>query len=312
MTSLSEIARNPPKALKDLEKSLGVEEGTLMREMQEFADEIGDWTQHIPYTLAATYYDSPRVRESYQPHVDSCAYCQRLLESLHPTDIASVEFARSAIRTQPPVPGTPKRVVSYAAVAASVLATAAASLFVVPRLQSAGLLPAPGSGSVEVVSTASLSEDQGTTNRTPLAQELRQQPNRLSQLQASNEPSERFLAAKYYFAADKPELAYQQLGEGLHIAGLRAVDAEQITAVADLPSDRSAATDITTAAQQLPRLQANTNSTDPADLLKIAKAQAQLGLHREALASIERYVQSQNAVDRRTLADFSSVAAVVP
>jgi hypothetical protein len=82
--------------------------------------------------------------------------------------------------------------------------------------------------------------------------------------------------------------------------------------VADLPSDRSAATDITTAAQQLPRLQANTNSTDPADLLKIAKAQAQLGLHREALASIERYVQSQNAVDRRTLADFSSVAAVVP
>jgi hypothetical protein len=51
-----------------------------MREMQQFADGISDWAQHISYTLAVTYQDSPRTRECYQPHVDERDNCQQLLE----------------------------------------------------------------------------------------------------------------------------------------------------------------------------------------------------------------------------------------
>ena len=147
MASLNEIARSPHEALKDFERSLGVEEGTLMREMQQFADGIGDWTQYIPYTLAAIYYDSPHTRDFYQPHVDGCDYCQRLLESQQAMDIQAAAFAGDAARMRTPVPGLRRRgsLSVLAATAASVLITSAASLYVVPRLQSAGLLPSRAS-----------------------------------------------------------------------------------------------------------------------------------------------------------------------
>lgn len=305
MTSISEIARDPRKALKDLEKGLGVGEGTLMREMQALADEIGDWTQHIPYTLAAGYYDSPTSQERFRSHVDGCTYCQHLLESLHPTNLDTVAFVREATRAVPPEPSRhrPARSLSLA-IAASILVTALASLLVVPGLQSAGLLHNPAGDSYGSFSVMTLGHRGSTT---VLVEELRRRPTRLSQLETSNLPAERFLAAKYFFAADKPELAYQQIGEGLQLAGIHPVDARKITAVADLPSDDSAAADIAEAAQQLPRLQADAQPDDPADFLEIAKAQAKLGLHKEALASIHRYLQTQH-LDDKTLAEFSSVA----
>lgn len=71
---------------------VGVGEGTLVREMQQFADRISDWTQHIPSSLAATYYDSPPARDFYEPHLNGCGYWQQLLESLHATDIQVSEF----------------------------------------------------------------------------------------------------------------------------------------------------------------------------------------------------------------------------
>lgn len=152
MASLSEIARSPHEALKNLERSLGVEEGTLMREMQQFADGIGDWTRHIPYTLASTYYDNPGTRDSYQPHVDGCDYCQRLLELLHATDVQAAAFSADAVRMRAPVPGLRRRcsLLVLAAIAASVLITSVVSLYVVPRLQSAGLLPSPTSRATEL------------------------------------------------------------------------------------------------------------------------------------------------------------------
>jgi hypothetical protein len=310
MTSLSEIARDPHKALKNLEKSLGVGEGTLMREMQQLADEIGDWTQHIPYTLAAGYYDDGKVRERYQPHVDGCAYCQRLLESLHPTDLQAAAFVRDATRANRREPSRFWRGRSFPiAVVVSTLATAFASLFFVPQLQSAGVIKTPGDASSRMASIIMI--DHPVPTRIVLADELRKRPNRLSELELSNRPAERFLAAKYYFAADKPELAYQQIGEGLELAGLQPDDAQKITSVADLPSDKTAAADIANAAQQLPHLQANAQPGDPTDFLQVARAQAKLGLHRDALASIQRYLQTQH-VDPKTLADFSSVATPKP
>ena len=310
MTSISEIARDPRKAMENLEKSLGVGRGTLIREMQQLADEIGDWTQHIPYDLAASYYDSSTARERYRCHVDGCTYCQSLLESLHPTGLQTTLFVREAVRarSQHRPRRTQWRPIAIAA-SVSFLLAGLASLFVVPTLQTAGILDIPAGARSEFAYLYAVDHE---ADFALLKQALRTRSSLLSQLQASRQPAERFRAAKYYFATNEPQLAYQQIGAGLQLAGLHPADAKKITMVADLPSDESAAAaDLTRAAQQLPRLQAAAQPSTPNDFLDLAKAQATLGLHGEALASIKRYAMTQH-VDPKAVANLSSVARPKP
>src|SRR5262249_55739076 len=132
-----------------------VGQGTLLSEMQETAARLGDWTQHIPYTAAAEYYEEPRIQENYRGHVEQCPYCKGLLETLHPTDLDSRRFAQAAARSQSqsiqtieapqttePIKGLHLTWVT-GALAASV--GALAMLVVVPQLQTAGVLSTPAS-----------------------------------------------------------------------------------------------------------------------------------------------------------------------
>lgn len=313
MTSISEIAQDPHKALKNLEKELRLQEGTLLREMREHADGLGDWTEHIPYNLAAGYYESSTTRQRYELHVDGCRYCQRLLDSLHPTELQASAFLKEAVRTRPLGHSGQKQSYPLArGIASAVIVTALAAVLAVLKLQSWGVLHTPAN-----MQSAQTSEQALSAFAAALTEELRKQPNRLTELQTSTEPTERFLAAKYYFAANAPELAYRQIYAGLRLAGLHSADAAKITTVADRPSDaKAAATDLSEAAQQLPRLEAEATTDDPTDFLDIARAQARLGRHQQALISIQRYLQAEH-VDPKMLADFSTVrtatlSAVVP
>jgi hypothetical protein len=95
MSTLSEFARDPRKAMADLEKKFGVEPGGLLREMDELAAEIGDWRDHLPFDVACSYYDSAKARAPFQQHVNGCNYCKRLLEAVHPTSApATAENSR--------------------------------------------------------------------------------------------------------------------------------------------------------------------------------------------------------------------------
>src|SRR5262249_52375638 len=96
MTSKREIAGDPHKALTALEKRLGVEPGTLLREMDRLGEPNEDWTQHLPYGVAGAYYDDAATRAPYEAHVEGCAYCQELLQTLHPTSLQVDEFTKSA------------------------------------------------------------------------------------------------------------------------------------------------------------------------------------------------------------------------
>lgn len=51
----------------------------------ELGEEEGDWRDHLPYEAAIHFDEDDRVREQYSPHVDECAYCQELLETLRST-----------------------------------------------------------------------------------------------------------------------------------------------------------------------------------------------------------------------------------
>jgi len=298
MATLRQIAKDPRKALADLEKELGVRPGDLVREMDHFAQETGDWTEHIPYGLAAEYYDSPKAQAQFQSHVDGCGYCQRLLETVHPSDVQAEDFAKAAVRAQPNRKHalgsswiTKSWITKFAVASVLVLAIAAiaAPRFVRKR---------------EVIA-------QVLNERPTLAQELRTQPTTLVRLEKSDNPVERYEAARVYFAADKPELAWQQIGQGLQLAGLTPGTAQRITSAANVPSEESAAT-LAGAAQRLHALQTKLDAArqgrkDPSIYLERAEVEAKLGLNADALKSIQQYLEATN-VDPKILADFSKTA----
>jgi len=293
MATLRQIAKDPRKALADLEKELGVRPGDLVREMDHFAQETGDWTEHIPYGLAAEYYDSPKAQAQFQSHVDGCGYCQRLLETVHPSDVQAEDFAKAAVRAQPnrkhALGSSWTTKFAVASVLVLAIAAIAAPRFVRKR---------------EVIA-------QVLNERPTLAQELRTQPTTLVRLEKSDNPVERYEAARVYFAADKPELAWQQIGQGLQLAGLTPGTAQRITSAANVPSEESAAT-LAGAAQRLHALQTKLDAArqgrkDPSIYLERAEVEAKLGLNADALKSIQQYLEATN-VDPKILADFSKTA----
>jgi hypothetical protein len=291
MTTLRQIAQNPRKALSDLEKDLGVGPGSLIREMDHFAEDAGDWADHLPYGLAGQYYDAPKIRAVYATHVDGCSTCQRLLETLHPSDLQAADFAQTAVRAQPN--GYASRSPWAPAAAVGSLATlglgAVAFSLCGPELTTIARIP---------------------VERPALVQELRTQPTVLVRLENSDKPVERYQAARVYFAADKPNLAWQQIGQGLELAGITPITVRRITNAATVPSDESAAA-LTMAAQRLHSLQTKLGTgvpvQDPTLYLEKAEVQAKLGLNADALKSIQAYLRAAN-VDPKALADFSKGA----
>lgn len=293
MPTIRQIAQDPHNTLKDLEKELGSEPGALLEDMARLAGTGDGWKNHLPYLIAESYYEDEAARAQYQGHVDACEYCKTLLQTLHPSDPQARDFAEQATAAQRTVQGGSARrsVPAYSipfAVAASIALTAIA----VPALQQAGTLRSSVRGKQLVVNS------------------LRMEPSALMRLERSDKPVERFRAAQYYFAVEQPQLAYRQIGQGLQLAGFNESDTSKITTAADIPSDKSAAT-ISNAAQRLPNLEAAAATKDPTDYLEVAEAQAKLGLHNEALKSIQKYLKARN-IDPQTLAEFSDVALATP
>jgi hypothetical protein len=223
--------------------------------------------------------------------VEDCGYCKGLLETLHPSAVQVEDFAKAATRAQPQrAPRRVKAVWVPVTAAAAVFATGFGSLFVLPGLSEGELLGARAP----------------RHDVTTLTHELRTQPSTLVRLEKSDEPRDRYEAARVYFTVDKPQLAWQQIGQGLELAGVQPVDAQKITTAADMPSDKSAQT-LAKAAQRLSTLQSNTSANDRTVYLERALVQAKLGLNTDALNSIQQYLKATNA-DSKTLADFSDSA----
>src|SRR5688500_11321519 len=98
MPTLREMSVDPRKALSELEKTLGVGAGGLLRDMENLAPPGEDWGRHLSYKAALSYYDDDQVRWANEGHVDRCDYCTSLLDSLHPTSVDAASFATEAGR----------------------------------------------------------------------------------------------------------------------------------------------------------------------------------------------------------------------
>ena len=62
------------------------DEAAALDAIEAMADEAGDWRGHIPYAAARSYRDDADIRARYEPHLDGCTLCRRMLDALNPTE----------------------------------------------------------------------------------------------------------------------------------------------------------------------------------------------------------------------------------
>ncbi len=59
---------------------------TALKEMEELADEAGDWRVHMPYEALVSYRKDSAVREQFEDHYNNCPFCQEGVETFNPYD----------------------------------------------------------------------------------------------------------------------------------------------------------------------------------------------------------------------------------
>jgi hypothetical protein len=281
MPTPKEITQDPRLALRRLELSLGAKEGQLRAEMQALT--AGDWREHLPYSVAETYFEDAALQVEYAGHVDSCAYCKTMLDAIHPTNEQVALFSEEASASIPP-PRSPN--VRALWIALPLAASIALIAFMSVRFHSAQMQSAP--------------------QRQALMAALRAHPETLLQLESSDQPAARFQAAKYYFALEQPQIAYRQIGEALSLSGLPAEEVAAISHAADVPRANPGAA-IENAASVL-NAPGSTDAVPKSDsYLTKAQSQARLGLHAEALSSIQSYLEARDT-DPKVVSEYSKAA----
>lgn len=56
----------------------------FLRGVDELAEQAGPWQAHLPYEACISYRRDKATRVHYANHVDSCTYCQELIDTLCP------------------------------------------------------------------------------------------------------------------------------------------------------------------------------------------------------------------------------------
>ena len=65
-----------------------IDEDNLVAGMAHLADENPNWEDHIPQEAAIAYNQDEDYQKEYEEHVESCDFCQLLIETFDPPEIA--------------------------------------------------------------------------------------------------------------------------------------------------------------------------------------------------------------------------------
>ncbi len=168
-----------PKAVLDSELDLE----KLVADMAELAALAPSWRDHVPHEVAVQFNANAAYRQKYGPHVDSCALCQRLIDTLELRD-ETLERLKESARAP--------------------LREALEGL--VRQLFGPGSHPIP-------VPTAAFVQSPDAPMPVPMLQRLRE-------AERSQNPLNQFGAVEAYFQWHRPELAYALLARGLERCGL--------------------------------------------------------------------------------------------
>ena len=89
MTNRDDLEGFDPTALTDADQR-------ILSRMEELADTAGDWAEHLPFEAALNYFVTDSPTATFEEHVDSCEYCQQLVETLGPSDAVLRELHQIA------------------------------------------------------------------------------------------------------------------------------------------------------------------------------------------------------------------------
>jgi hypothetical protein len=155
----------------------------LVANMAELATLSSSWRDHLPHDVAVEFHANEAHQREYGPHVDSCALCQQLIESLTPRDevLARVMQSVEKVPLQEAIEG------------------------LVRQLFGPGRHPSPVPMAAFVQFDAPIPTQ---TLKVLLAAEH------------SDNPLDQFGAVETYFRWHRPELAYGLLARGLERCGL--------------------------------------------------------------------------------------------
>lgn len=283
------------KSLEDIEKRYGAKPGELQREMAELAELAGDWKEHLPYEVARSFYLDDALQHDFAEHVDACPYCQRLLETLHPTDEAVAAFGAATVTavSTPPAVAVPRqwRRVAVSALAASlVTAVVGYSLLNITGL---GLFGGDDTRTAEVRPTAAqLKHAKGWSTQVDTTS-LQKATAALREREQKDNIEAQFAAAQIFFLAGEKHLAYKRLTAGLVSGGVDR-DVADMLLKASVVHEPVAVENLAMAFRELEKHQMAlaAKSGGPVTYIKVAGAQARLGQHVPALTSIRAYLTS--------------------
>ena len=244
--------------------------------VEALAEEEGDWRDHIPYDAVMEYYENDSVRSSYENHVNECAYCQELIESLRPSDrlLGELHAVVAEKRRKETLEQDQNLVQNDGPkfrVAAVVLVAVMAGLF-------GWLVRGEIGGAFNDVSVAT---QDAIVN---LPDDL----SKIANLESSLDPVDRFAAARYYVAADQPHLAYQRVAEGFELTGM---DTSFVSLISDAPNlEDGNLVSLWTISRELDSLNEK-ESISEKELLRLIQLKARIGEHKGAFLFLEQYLK---------------------
>jgi hypothetical protein len=269
-----------PVSELDFRNHGGLDMEAVLTEMHELDETAGDWKEHLPYDAAVSYFVDDAVRRQFEAHVEACAFCQEMLDTLNPSDRTIDALHQAAIETYldevavtakaPSDDGWLKPVWPIAAsivVGLGLIGYMMTSEEITPAL----IREAP----IQVVMNS---------ERPSLPEAL----DRIATLERSPKIEDQFLAARLYFDSGLDQLGFRRIGDGLAYAG---ADPLLVQAVAEINDNR--ALDAEQLIQIRNRFEAMSrmNLVEPSDYVQTIELSAALGERAAALQAIEGYLR---------------------
>ena len=221
------------------------DEVEVLAEIEAMDDEWpGDWREHIPYAAARRYREDAETCARYEGHVDECDYCQRMVEALNPLEDVLRELDKLRRRLGIGMP------VGGAEEAARSSA------------DWAGLKNAIGDALGNVL----------------------QDVGQLATLEATNEPTAKFEAARIYLETKQAGLAYERIGQGFALANVDRIFIDCVNTAAN--PEREAMKSLRDVAGEMSRLLDAGRLDNETEMLRLVEGLAQLGQHGMAMDSL--------------------------
>lgn len=279
MVDINRLADDSSKVIQEIAESYDFNVTDALEEMSTLANESDDWRKHLPYQAAISYFDDNLVRIKFIGHVDSCNYCQALLDSLHAPNESFSAFKQKIKDDALFEPVSNQTSANWHWLKHPIAAafTIIAAFIVIPiTLDSFN-------PSLDIISNL---ENKSETAR--IINLLANDHQILTKLENLDDPSSKFQAARFYLAADQYNTAYKLIGEGLEQSGIDKETVDMISYAAKInTADSSRA--LENAAMELHDLSKKSRLSSE-ETLRMSTLQARLGLHENALKNLTIYL----------------------